>query len=87
MNFLLLLAFIWLCVFVQITDGRYFVLSDDCCRTQKFLMGLALGIPVVSYTWITDCIQQVSLASQGAWHRERRIRVSEIYWIQVERQR
>ena len=44
---------------LQITDGRYFVLSDDHCRTHKYLLGLALAIPCVSYDWIEKCIEQV----------------------------
>lgn len=44
----------------QITDGRYFVLSDDHCRTHKYLLGLALAIPCVSYDWVDKCIEQVT---------------------------
>ena len=47
------------CGHFQITDGRWFVLSDDHCRTQKYLLGLALAIPCVSYDWIKSCLQQV----------------------------
>ena len=43
----------------QIYDGRYFVLSDAVCRTMKYLWGLALGLPPVSYEWVQECIRRV----------------------------
>ena len=49
--------FIFLCL--QIVDGRFFVVSDAYCRTGKYLTGLALGVPPVSYDWIKECIARV----------------------------
>lgn len=42
----------------RIISNRFFVLSDTYCRTSKYLMGLALGVPPVSYRWVTECIQE-----------------------------
>ena len=39
--------------------GRCYVLSDAYCRTQKYMMALALGLPCVAYGWIQECIDKV----------------------------
>jgi len=33
------------------------------CRTLKYLQGLALDIPCLSYDWLKECIKQV----RDAW--------------------
>jgi hypothetical protein len=38
-----------------------FVLSDSYCKTQKYLVGLALGLPCISYCWISQCIEKGEL--------------------------
>ena len=43
----------------QVMDSKCFVVSDGYCRTRKYLMGLALGLPCVSYGWIRECIEKV----------------------------
>lgn len=40
------------------SSGCY-VVSDTYCKTRKYLVGLALGLPCVSYCWITECIEKV----------------------------
>ena len=45
----------------RIISDRFFVLSDQHCRTKKFLIGLALDVPCVKYRWIEKCIQEVSV--------------------------
>ena len=52
---------VYLGYYVQVFRGRFFVLSDTCCRTHKYLIGLALGVPCVRYSWIRDCIEEVCL--------------------------
>lgn len=42
----------------RIISDRFFVLSDQHCRTKKFLIGLALDVPCVKYRWIEKCIQE-----------------------------
>ena len=42
----------------QIIKGRYLVVSDCHCRTQKYLLALALGVPIISYSWVKDCVAQ-----------------------------
>ena len=34
----------------QVVDGRTFVLSDNFCKTTKFLVGLAMEVPCVAYS-------------------------------------
>ena len=47
------------CVCLQVVGGKCFVLSDSCCRTKKYMMGLALGLPCVAYGWVRECIEKV----------------------------
>ncbi|XP_064390108.1 mucin-17-like isoform X4 [Halichondria panicea] len=42
----------------EVIDGRTFVLSDSFCKTKKYLLGLALDVPCITYSWLSDCIQQ-----------------------------
>ena len=44
---------------VQVLCEQCYVLSDGYCRTKKYMMGLALGLPCVSYGWIRECIDKV----------------------------
>jgi len=39
----------------------YLMLSDNFCKTRKYLLGLALGIPCVSYEWVSDSIGEVRI--------------------------
>ena len=43
----------------QVVDGRTFVLSDNFCKTTKFLVGLAMEVPCVAYSWTSDSTEQV----------------------------
>ena len=43
----------------QVVDGRTFVLSDNFCNTTKFLVGLAMEVPCVAYSWTSNSIEQV----------------------------
>ena len=40
-------------------------MSDTFCRTVKYLLGLALAVPCVSYDWINDNIKQVRREGKG----------------------
>ncbi len=53
---------------LQIIHGRFFVLSDTYCRTSKYLVGLGLGVPLVSYDWISECVSKVR---EGEKQKER----------------
>lgn len=44
------------------TDHSY-LLSDDYCRTYKYLVALATGIPCVSYDWIIECTKKEHLVN------------------------
>ncbi len=44
---------------MQVIAGRTFVLSDSFCKTKKYLLGLALDVPCITYSWLSDCIEQV----------------------------
>jgi hypothetical protein len=46
-------------------DGQCYVLSDACCRTRKYLLGLALSLPCISYGWITECINKGELVDHS----------------------
>lgn len=46
-------------------------MSDTFCRTKKYLVGLALAMPCVSYNWISDSIKQVRRRGEGKEGRER----------------
>ena len=35
-------------------------LSHSYCLTSKFIQCLTVGIPIISYKWIADCIEQVN---------------------------
>ena len=44
--------------------GRERIISnrfDTYCRTSKYLMGLALGVPPLSYTWVAECIRRTKV--------------------------
>ena len=49
----------------QVVDGRTFVLSDNFCKTTKFLVGLVMEVPCVAYSWISDSIEQVCVSVCG----------------------
>lgn len=60
-------TFINLSNLFQFFRRRFFVLSDTCCRTHKYLIGLALGVPCVCYGWIKDCIEKVNIVCVCVW--------------------
>ena len=41
---------------------RLFLVADDSHQKPKFLMALALGIPVVHMKWVMKCVQEVRLS-------------------------
>ena len=45
--------------YLKMPCSQCYVLSDAYCRTKKYLLGLALGLPCVSYGWIKECIAKV----------------------------
>ena len=45
--------------YLKVPFSQCYVLSDAYCRTKKYLLGLALGLPCVSYGWIKECIAKV----------------------------
>lgn len=51
----------------EVDTEHSFLLSDECCRTQKYLVALATGIPCVSYDWITECTRKERLVSHNSY--------------------
>ena len=46
-------------------------MSDTFCRTVKYLLGLALAVPCVSYDWINDNIKQVRRGGERRGEKKR----------------
>ena len=38
---------------------------DTYCRTVKYLLGLALAVPCVTYDWVKESIRQVRRREEG----------------------
>jgi hypothetical protein len=44
-----------------------FLITSAPSRTKKFLLALALGIPIISSSWIRDCIEQKNILDHNGY--------------------
>ncbi|EDV26524.1 uncharacterized protein TRIADDRAFT_54626 [Trichoplax adhaerens] len=52
----------------QITVAlQCFLISNEYCRTTKYIQALAAGLPCVRHTWIIDCCQRDTCAGILMW--------------------
>ena len=46
-------------------ESNIFLIASRPCNTRKYLMALGLGIPIISSTWIRDCLNQVNFIKKS----------------------